>query len=297
MRLLDFFSEYYEPLRLLGRSPETGKQYRLAIVNFCGYLGRSPVLSDLLDRELAKLAGWLLSRGRSAATVNKTLRHLRALWRFAHAERFVESLPRTSNVPEPKRVPVAWTVDEIGRLLRGCDGESGKIGPLPARRFWRALILFTYDTGVRKNATLHLTPVHVELTRRTALIPAELQKQRTDQIVRYSAECAKILSEILSVAPDRRWLFPWPYDRFAGRTWCALDRRFKRICKRAGLDTMHGLFHRLRRSRATYGELVAPGSATRDLGHSARWLTERHYIDPRLLPPSDVVDRLPRPEC
>ncbi|QDU62130.1 site-specific tyrosine recombinase XerD [Planctomycetes bacterium Pan216] len=288
-----FFTQHYQPLRLTGRSWRTVEQYEVAISNFSAFLGRPATLDDLSDHAVARLAQWMLDRGRSTATANKTLRHLRALWRFARKRKLIASKPRFEPLAEYDRSPRAWTAEEVSRLLDACRQVEGDIGSVTARSFWPALVLFVFDTGIRKQATLNLSPVDVDLESRSVTIPAELQKNRREETHGFSSQTAEAIAAMGT--DDREFLFPWPHDRYRRTTWTWLNRAFRDIVEAADLDASAGHFQRLRRTRATLGEMVAPGSATLDLGHSRRSITLKHYIDRRQLGRSPVVDRLPRP--
>lgn len=294
MTLDDFLSDVYRPLKLLG-SPKTLDQYRQAVRALERSLGKRPTLRHLTDRNLSDLADGYIAAGRSPATANCHLRALRAMWNFAADRGKVKRRPEFRLLPEYQRVPRAWSVADLGRLLESCEQEIGDVGPVAAASFWRALVLTSYDTGARKTVLLNLTPADVDMDRRFIRLPAEEQKGRVEQVVWLSRQTVDAIGDIYH--PRRDWLFPWPYDRYPKSTWTALGRHFRRIVRRAGLDNKHKLFHRLRKTRATYGERVRPGSAAKDLGHSDPKVTERHYIDPTLLEVSPVVDQLPRPEA
>jgi integrase len=291
----DFFRSEYVPLRLLGRSPDTVDQYVYAINRLNKHLRRPATLADLTDRTVGQLCQSMLERGRSPATVNSELRHLEAVWRFAH-QRYpleVPSLPNLSFAPTLKRKPRAWSPEEVGRILASCDLEKGYIGPVLARDFWRALTLLIYDIGCRIKVLMKLQPADVDLVRREVSLPAHWQKDREEMALDISAETAEAVERIYLPNGDR--LLPWPFDRSARTRYETLRNRFKRILRRAGLDLNHKIFQRLRRTHATQVELIAPGHATARLGHSSRKVTVESYIDPRFLPQVRIAEKLPRP--
>lgn len=287
--LLDFFEHTYLPRRLLGRSLGTVDQYRLTIARFGGH---RPV-SSLSEDALMTFAAERLRSGVSFATVNKDLRQLKALWRLAKRLKVCRNEPTVEFLPQPRKMPVAWSPADVARLLDACLKQKGWIGPLKARDFWHALVLVLYDTGVRKGAVLNLPLASLDLVNRWLIVPAELQKTHRDQILSFSQETAEALVKI--AMPARQFLFPWPYDRFPGTKWVAFNRRLRKIVHQAGLDCDHGHCQRLRRTRASLGERESPGSATQDLGHSSRSVTVNHYLDPRIVGVSRVADLLPRP--
>lgn len=290
MLLRDFFNSHYLPIRLIGGSENTVEQYGNAVNRFAVYLDREPTLDDLDDGTLAAVAQWIVADRRSPATANKWLRHMTALARLAHKKGFRASLPEVGKLPEPDECPAAWTVDHVSQLLAAAKYRRGEIAGVDAAIWWRGVILFAYDTGARIGAIMRCKTENVDLERRTALLRGETQKKRRFQLCTFSRDTAEAL---VPIRQARLLLFGLDYDDDRRRR--SLFARFRRLVVAAKLDPTEGLFHRLRRTRATYGEIVAPGSATADLGHSSRSVTVRSYIDARLLPPSNVVDSLPRP--
>lgn len=290
MRLLDFFESLYRPLRLVGCSEKTTEQYRLAVARI-----GNPDLDTLNDVLLGTFAESRLAAGRSASTVNKELRHVKALWRFAVRRKLITDQPDFRAIPEPHRVPRGWTVTEVSAMLESARQEHGMVGGIPAGVFWRAFILTLWDTGCRKGALLKARPDDFSPTRMLLWIRAENQKRRNEQVFPLSRQTVEALAAMtVHCQPDRQRLFPWQRDGFKGSQYRSLNRHFRRILKRAGLPTTGKYFHRFRASRASYGELTAAGSAQSVLGH-ADVATTRKYLDPLILCESRLVDRLPRP--
>lgn len=188
---------------------------------------------------------------------------------------------------EPERVPRAWTVDQVARLLAACDAEPGELSGVPAGIWWRGLHLVAWDTGERIGAIRDLLWHHLDLYGRHVLVPAELRKgKRRDRLYKIAPDTVAVLSEMRS--PPREKIFPWPYCR------TYLWDRYDRILRRAGLPTDRtAKFHCLRRSVASHYE-AAGGNATELLGHSTRSVTLA-YLDPRIVPSKHAVDLLFRP--
>ncbi len=293
MKLEEFFDEVYVPSRLIDGSEFSIMSYKLAISTAKKALNREPKLSDLNGTFLTKVAGYCREHHLAAGTLKNRITHLRCIWRRAHEEKLVRELPPKMRVKEPKQIKPAWTTCEISSLIRSAQQERKMIEGIEASKWWTCLILVTYDTGARRRVLMNTPLCNVSWEYRAVLLPHRAQKQRADQYCGLSDETIKLLMEIRD--PSRRMLFPWGFDKSAKTSYPSLTYHFRRIVKRAGLDPDDGLFHRLRRSRASYGELMQPGSATRDLGHSDRKVTER-YLDPKILGISRVVDLIPRPQ-
>lgn len=292
MLLSQFFEDHYRPARLLTSKPLSIGNYRQAIRCLEKSAGRPLEVAELSDSVVAKLAEDCAARGCSRETATQYLRHLIPIWRLAVSLGRCPT-PPTIRLPKPiVRCPRAWSPEEVGRILSEARREKGTVADLPACQFWPALLLTLYDSGARKNAVLNLGPADVSLEGRWLRLPADLQKGKREQICFLSTQTVEAVTAIWD--PGRKYVFPWPYDRFPLATWRSFNRHFRQIVERAGVDASNGLCHRLRKTRATLGELVEPGSATADLGHRSRSLTVEHYIDPTFTR-SSIVDRLPRP--
>lgn len=75
-----------------GSSKDAKRGYRNAVTRFAVYLRREPEFSDLITEVMAKFDRWLEMEV-AKATRKSTLIKLRTIWRAAHQDRLVESLP------------------------------------------------------------------------------------------------------------------------------------------------------------------------------------------------------------
>lgn len=287
LTLDEFFLGYFEPLKLRSRSPHTKRLYKATLRHLRTFLARAPTLMDLTDDQVNRYLSWFRDLPRAAASVNKERSNVLAIWRFAARKRFVEHWPDVDPEVEPRRVPQAWTSEEIFRLFAALQQEPGLIASVPASDWWRALHLVGWDTGERIGALMQIAWSDVDLVRGWILCRAETRKgRREDRIYRIADDTVAALRKIRR--PIAR-VFPWPYN--ANYLWA----KYARILKRAGLPAdRRSKFHRLRRTVASHFE-AAGGNATELLGHSRRSVTER-YLDPRIVVRQQGVDLLFRPE-
>ncbi|HET6917808.1 MAG TPA: site-specific integrase [Acidimicrobiales bacterium] len=276
----------YLPLRL-SRSPRTAQQMRLAIARFQDYLGCEPTIEQLTEDRLEHFAAWGIASGRAPATVNMRIGQLVALANFAWKKRKTDyQIREVPRIKEPKRAPRAWTVAELGLILRSAAAESGTVGGIPACDWWVGLLLVMYDTGLRAGAATALRSA--DLKPPYILARAESSKSKADQIFKLSADALSLLAE--TRPPERELLFPhghapeWPF------------RRLRSIIRRAGFECgRRDLFHKLRRTSASYLALVAGKAAAQDhLGHSGPKVTAA-YLDPTITESATAADLLPRP--
>jgi integrase len=298
MPLLKFYRKIYVPQRLITASLHTRTAYETIIGRLNRTWGRPVLLADLSREFQRTMIQEMTSNGLSPGTIKSTMVSLRCIWREAVEEGIITTLPPRLGIKEIIRIKPAWNVQQVGKILQSAAQECGEIEGIPAGTWWVALLLVCYDCGARKRVIMR-TPLSSVMWDDCAIhFPGELQKQRRDQYSAVSQRTMEILKGIRD--PDRSLLFPWPFDKGNRTTFPALDRKFKEILSRADIgwkpsDWRNGLFHRLRRTRASYGERAIPGSATEDLGHSSRAVTQR-YLDPSIVGCHRTVDHIPRPE-
>jgi integrase len=267
------------------RSEQTRKIYRLTIANLQAALGRKPTLDDLSDDNCTAMIHTLLGKKMAVRTINERRARLHALWTWLAKRGLVQQWPTTPPLTVPRRIPVAWTADELTRLLAASLGEPGRIGDVPASRWWYSLHLALWDTGERIGAMLNAR--WDGLMGQWLRIVAEDRKgQHADALYKLSP---RTLAEMEHLRGPRAEIWHWPY--------CAIYiwPKYKRLRQRAGLPTdRYSAFHRMRRSVATHLE-AAGGNATEALGHSSRGVTQKSYLDPRLLhkpQPADLLFRI-----
>ncbi len=172
-----------------------------------------------------------------------------------------------------------------------------RYGEVPAARFWIALILTLYDTGLRIDAAMSLRQDRFDAAELALLAAEDTQKQGADQCVGVRRKTACALAAIRTADPR---LFAWPFDQVAKgdrkSNWATLRRHFKKfILGPAGLPIdCDKPFQRFRRTSATQIK-KAGGDATEQLGHSSPAVTDL-YLDAEELGASRGCDRMPELE-
>lgn len=289
MTLRELWTKHYLPLVLPHHSPSTDVWGRLAIKRMQEALGRTPTVADLTEENLCKARAHTLagnSQGqkvkRTAHTANAVTGKLLAMWRFAIKLGLRKDWPFLRKLPVPKRIPHAWTKDELRRIAETCAARPGWVAGIPAAGWWSALLAVLCSTGARISAVLKAHWSQVDFETGTLLLLAEHQKQKADQLFVLHPDTLAKLRKIQT--PERELIFPWPGSR--DYLW----KKYEGILRDTGLphDRRHK-FHAIRKSVATYYEM-AGGNATALLGHSARSVTEQ-YIDPKIckLPPPPAL--------
>ncbi|MDD4888742.1 MAG: hypothetical protein PHU85_02335 [Phycisphaerae bacterium] len=283
--LADFFERVYRPRRLPGGAPNTIRLYWVLFRAFESHLHRPPLLQDLDADTITEFLS-AYSADHAPRSVNAMLDRLMALARFATQKRLLAEVPDVLAWPEPRRIPRAYNLDQVRRLLLACRGACGVICGLPAGLYWSAVALTFYYTGIRASACWMLE--QRDLEDGVLRVRPETHKPRTELLFVLPDDCLKSLRAIWE--PPRRLIFPW--NKASTERYPA----WRRILARAELPmTRYDLFQRLRRTSGTLVE-AAGGDGSRHLGNG-RAIFERHYLDPivgrrsqiSLLPSPDVA--------
>lgn len=286
MLLFDAF-ERYKARKLLGAASTTEGKFRRAIVALGLLVGRLPTVADLTDDNIADLVASVIAKGRSAHTANDYRAKLVALWTFCAKRRWVDTFPDVEEAPTEKRNPVAWTREELARVIAATQHARRPVGGVPGSVWFRALILVLWDTGERIGAVLRAE--RSQLAGATLIVPAGHRKGKTRDMV-YTLHPDTVAALAAMESPDAL-LFP--------RDCCpeTVANRWRGCLRREGLphDRQH-LFHCMRRSVASHAK-AAGGDATALLDHSSAQITRDSYIDRRIVAPARAVDVLFRPDA
>lgn len=287
--LRSHFEVLYRRQRLFGKSPNTVRLYGYSFRYLDAFLGRTATIEDLSDETLMGLMEWLVERGLSVRTANKTRDQLCALWNFLARKGIVKTFPECPALPQPQRTPVAWSRVELAKLWEALAAQGGWIAGIPAGAYWLSLHSVAYDTLERIGAIRQLRWADLLVECQWAYFRSETRKgRRADFTAKLHPTTTALLESIRQ--PVRE--FVWPWEQNPTYFWT----KYKALRQRAGLatDAAHS-FHCLRRTGASLAE-AAGVDASRLLGHASRATTQRHYLDPRVSGGQQAADVLPRPD-
>lgn len=270
-----YYREEYRPNQLVGRGDKTLVQYAIAVRHWIRFAGHLPI-GKIDRRKMADFAAWLLKKKLSPATVNKTIRHVMPILRFADDEGDIAKAPKVCRLKERLSVPLALTLDEFAKVLQAAALEPLSRGGIPGPLWWRALLLVCWETGLRMTALLSIRSRDVLFDSGGLYCQAFEQKDREAQWFPLSETTLAAVKSIYN--KGNKLLFPKREKN------AQIARNFRRILDRSGIYAPTGTgmcFHRIRKSTASYTK-QAGGDPQRKLGHSAQSVTQR-YFDPRIV--------------
>jgi site-specific recombinase XerD len=208
---------YIETLAAGGSSVHTRRAYRGAISRFLHWVDQA-TRDDWRDPGRATLRGYLAyldDRGLERSSISSNLGALRAFYRHARREGWVEGDPwaAVSTPRLPRRLPKVLSVEDVERLLDATDvrprGSRGRhrraagggeapraneLGPVLALRD-RAIIETAYAAGLRVSELAGLQLADVDLRRGEVRVIGKGNKERMGLLGRPAQEA---LSEYLA---------------------------------------------------------------------------------------------------
>lgn len=311
MTLTQFAEAYYFPVCRAAQSSASGTLTldRQALEMWRTYTG-DPPLRIIDDFTCAQFVAGIKSRPGyrgaehvSPNTVRKLARHLQAILDRAGrrsrrnrlgAGLFGDQVPYIER-PKARRKPPRdnFTLDEIAIWLSACDSALATrnlLGIVPAK-WWRALVLFLYNTGLRIDTAMRIEWAMLDAQERDWLeVPASIYKGGEHGLSLYINAPAREAVESIRQFSDPR-VFPWKgWPQSA--SWLQACRR--RMLAGAGIAEQRRFgFHGLRKALASW---IAPRNwmmAKVILGHSTADVTKEHYVNPDVM--REILDRVPQP--
>lgn len=284
--------ESYRVRRLRKASDGTRNKFCVVLNHFESAIGRTAFLADLNEPQFfSVLDHWAQILG-SPHTANGYGAKIMALWRFACRRGWLQEWPESDwQLHAPRRVPKAWTKEQLARLFTQLSKETGYIGGIDAAGWWLCLHHVLLDTAERIGAVLSLRWEDVDLSARSILIRGECRKGDADDRPYWLHE--DTVTGLAAIRePARERVFPLCISR------SALWLRYKKILEKAGLPTgRESKFHRMRRTVASHvAAQKGKAAATEALDHSDGRVTEA-YLDPSIfkgIRPAELLWRPPR---
>ena len=297
MILRELLNERIAPLKNLCQRSVV--MYESTLDRLRDHLSHEPTVDDLDDLTIAKFLRWRATtvhdakRGLiSPASLAKDSAHIRTLWNWCAKKRMKRSSGELLEFPDyarprvPKPRPVAYTVEELQRLVAASKHRKGYIvSGLPAAWYWTTKLQAMFQTGERIGAILAIRWGEVDLERCTLTFLAATRKGHRETITRaITPELARMLATQKRAADGLVW--PW----LEGRKILSCYASLKVLCRVAGVP--YHPFHSIRKSTASYLKRAGKSAKTQ-LGHSSEEMAERHYYDERITGVESALDFLP----
>ena len=214
-------------------APRTQQAYIRAIRRFSAFLGASPDQAGFEDVRRYQL--FLSETGASPPTINHAVTALRFLFQVTlHRPEVMQQIPF---VPEPRKLPVVLSADEVARLLEAAPSLKSK-----------AALSVAYGAGLRASEIVSLKVGDIDSAR--MVIRVEQGKGRKDRYVMLSPELLALLRAMWKAAAAARLAVSRQQPGQPITT-----RQLNRVCHAAGVAAgidKRVTVHTLRHSFATH---------------------------------------------
>ena len=270
-----------------------------------GRADRPPTLGDLSRLHIRAAVNARIDAGKTGETADKVRRVMLSIWnKAAELDEHDVIKPPGKLKREGKQKeyePVAWTMEEFGRLLWGAEQLPGRVGPWLLSAWLPAVLWTVYNSGLRISSTMAIRRSWINYTSRRLVVDPDVQKDDEGRSVKLLPETIEALAPLMSNGLDGPF-DDWPFDRGV-QQWPALNLRLKKAIVAGGLAesieqiTRRDLWHKIRRTFATqiYIKTRSIEDVKRRLGHSSVEVSYR-YVDFSQVEQAGEADLLPAPK-
>ena len=170
---------------------KTQNNYIRVVKNFTIFLGRSP---DTASNEDLRLFQLHLSENRvGAPTINFTISALRFF--FTVTLDRADAIKHLTFVPEPRKIPVVLSPEEVARFLEAAPGVK-----------YKAAFSVAYGAGLRVSEVAALKVSDIDSER--MMLRVDEGKGRKDRHAMLSPLLLELLRDWWRIARPKAWLFP-----------------------------------------------------------------------------------------
>jgi len=275
------FRQEYEQRGLLGASVSTCEIAGTVLDHF-ERIAKPVRMATINNRTIAEyVAERQKERGRdcdskvSAATINKELRHLRAVLRKARQWDYLARVPEITFLREPGKLPTYVSPEHFAAIYKGCEvARVPGNATYDASEWWRGLMVTAYMTGWRIGSLLALRRADVDLDAAVAVSRAADNKGKRDQRIPLHPI---VISHLRALASMSTMIFSWDHSRRR------LFDEFEAIQREAGVKPEGGKarygFHDFRRAFATMNADKLTADALQALMQHKAYTTTQKYIN------------------
>jgi site-specific recombinase XerD len=186
-----YWQSFVRHLRAGNASPATIQAYGHGLRQFVLYLGgdKAPGPKEIGRDDIQAFISDLLARW-SPSTADTRHKALRAFykWLVAEGELATSPLAGMRTVTIPDNPPPVLTEEQLGRLLKACEGRDFQ------ERRDMALLRFMVDTGARRGEVVGLKVSDIDLDRGEASVTGKGGRRR---VVAFGAKAARDLDRYL----------------------------------------------------------------------------------------------------
>lgn len=269
---IEFFRSHYCRDRPL--APGTQYQYLRSLRLLDEWYGEPLKLPHLAESLVSEWIVWLEGRGLAPVTVADHRRNVLIVWRQAARDGHCQRPEEVRRVRVPQPVPVAWTLEEVRRLIGAAERMPGYLGNgLPSSRYLVCLLRTAYESGLRRGDLFRLSVTDVAPDGSVRTLQG---KTRLGHVARLQPPTVRLLGWLagrLKGDGDPHWQTPLRWPHATRWLYTLLERVRTRAC------VSDGALQQIRRTGATQIEKCHPGAAMRYLGHLTPGLAYRHYVD------------------
>jgi integrase len=311
MSLSEFYAAWVKPMcrDAPGRDEGTVEQDELALARWSEITG-DPPLKQIDDwicaefvKQLRKRKGLGGNPEISPNTIRKTCGHLQFMLDRASpksrrnrkgAGLFDLESPYLERPKKRSKPPVTnFTLHEIGAWMDACQyaSQTSNLYGIPAVKWWRSLVRFVYNTGLRIDTVMECTWDMVGRNKPDFItIPPEVYKGGEHGLEMYLNGWARQAIDEIRTAGFNK-LFPW---RGWPKSSSWLQSRRRAILRRSTIVAHRRFgFHGLRRALASWVGPINGLLAKIILGHVTNDVTAECYINPDTM--REILSKVPQP--
>lgn len=180
-----------EDMTVRNFAPKTQNDYIRAVITLTKFLGRSPDTATAED--LRRFQLHLTENRVGAPTINFTVTVMRFF--FTVTLDRADAIKHLTFVPEPRKIPVVLSPEEVVRLLEAAPGVK-----------YKAALSVAYGAGLRVSEVASLKVSDIDNER--MMLRVEQGKGRKDRHAMLSPLLLELLRDWWRIARPKAWLFP-----------------------------------------------------------------------------------------
>jgi site-specific recombinase XerD len=182
---------------LRGKSEQTVKTYAHAIKQFSDWLeGAGTDLSNYARSDVQQYIDHLVSRRKSAATINKIFNAIKKFSKWSNKEHAIEDIAVVKSVNYKNEAPKSLDRLELNRLIREVDRSENKRD--------MAILQLLINTGLRLSELTFLDKSDIEVSDRKGQLIVRRGKGNKERIVPLNKEARRSLAKYLEERSDNQ---------------------------------------------------------------------------------------------